>query len=151
MACSIAHEQMILPTESLRIRVAYPSDDFFVPITCIHCDEVYCMKSCPFEALVLDGSSGIIKVIDEKCTGCMLCVKACPYGGIHFIEEKKTVIKCDLCGGNPACADYCPTQAITFAPLERAAWTRIKQIASDNLWALVEKDQLRTKRKKRRK
>lgn len=149
MACSIAHEQMILPTDSLRIRVAYPSDDFFVPMTCIHCEEVYCMKSCPFEALILEGSPGIIKVIDENCTGCMLCIKACPYGGIHFVEEKKTVIKCDLCGGDPACATYCPTQAITFTPLSLETWDQMKQTAIDNLWALVEKDQLRTKRKKR--
>lgn len=151
MACSIEHEQMVLPTDSLRIRVAYPSDDFFMPMTCIHCEEIYCMKSCPFAALELDGGSGIIKVIDENCTGCMLCVKACPYGGIYFVEEKKTVIKCDLCGGNPACAIYCPTQAITFAPLDGDTWDRMKQRAVDNLWALVEKDQLRTRRRKRRK
>jgi sarcosine oxidase, subunit beta len=150
MACSIHHEQMALPVERLRIRVAYPRDDFYVPLTCIHCVEAYCMASCPFDALVIASGGAVIEVIDENCTGCMLCIKACPYGGIHYIEGKKTVVKCDLCGGSPACAVYCPTQAITFAPLCEDVWAQMKETAVDNVWALVEKEQLKTKRKRRR-
>jgi sarcosine oxidase, subunit beta len=150
MACSIHHEQMALPVDRLRIRVAYPSDEFYLPLTCIHCVEAYCMASCPVDALARAEDGGLIHVIDENCTGCMLCVKACPYGGIHYIEEKKTVVKCDLCGGSPACAVYCPTQAITFAPLADEIWAQMKETAVDNVWALVEKEQLITKRTKRR-
>lgn len=151
MACSIHHERMALPTGSLRIRVAYASDELFLPLTCIHCVEAHCLVSCPFDALVRADANGVIQVIAENCTGCMLCVKACPYGGIHYIEEKKTVVKCDLCGGRPACVAYCPTQAITFAPLADEVWAAMKETAVANVWALVAKDQLRTKRKKRRK
>lgn len=150
VACALWHDQMAHPTDSLRIRVAYPSDHFFVPITCIHCEEVHCMVSCPFDALVTEGPNGIVKVIDENCTGCMLCVRDCPYGGIHYVEEKQTVVKCDLCAGSPACATYCPTHAITFVPLDDQTWTRMKQMAVDNIWALVEMDHLRVKRKRRR-
>lgn len=151
MACSIHHEQLAAAPDRLRIRVAYPSDDFFLPLTCIHCEEVHCLKSCNFDALVLDEAAGVIHVIDENCTGCMLCVKACPYGGIHYVEDQKTVVKCDLCGGDPACAQYCPTQAITFAPLSEQTWATMKEQAEANLWALVAKDHLRTKRSRRRK
>ncbi|MFA5096856.1 MAG: 4Fe-4S binding protein, partial [Candidatus Omnitrophota bacterium] len=41
-----------------------------------------------------------IQIIIEKCTGCSLCVKACPFGAIK-IADKKAVIdlnKCNLCG-----------------------------------------------------
>jgi sarcosine oxidase, subunit beta len=150
MACSIHHDQMALPVDWLRIRVAYPTDAFYLPLTCIHCVEAHCLVSCPFDALALNVTDGTIQVIDANCTGCMLCVKACPYGGIHYIEEKKTVVKCDLCGGSPACALYCPTQAITFAPLAEDVWAGMKQTAVDNIWTLREKDQLRTKRRRRK-
>lgn len=53
-----------------------------------------------------------IKVVYDKCNGCKLCVKSCPYGAIK-IFEKKAVIKgnCTLCG---ACVQVCPEQAIVF-------------------------------------
>jgi len=132
MACSIHHEHLARPTQ-LRIKVAYASDAFYTPITCIHCEEAYCLESCGFDALERAGPGEIVRVIDEYCIGCLLCVDACPYGGITFVEEKDTVVKCDLCGGDPACAQYCPTGAITFAPLSTAAWERVKKNAVENV------------------
>ena len=51
-----------------------------------------------------------IKVILEKCTGCKLCVKACPFSAIEVVD-KKAVVKdnCNLCG---ACEEACKFQAI---------------------------------------
>jgi len=52
-----------------------------------------------------------IKVINEKCVGCKLCVKACPFGAIT-VENKLAIIdyaKCTLCG---ACFDACKFAAI---------------------------------------
>jgi Fe-S-cluster-containing hydrogenase component 2 len=43
----------------------------------------------------------------ESCKGCGLCVKACPYGGIHLHSNSKKAIVCDFCGGNPRCAEVC--------------------------------------------
>ncbi len=136
-ACSIQHEQMVRQTQ-LHIQVVSPSDDFFMPIMCIHCEEAYCMESCHFDALEFD-NNGIINVIDDNCIICMMCVEACPYGGITYVEEKDTVVKCDLCDGNPACAQYCPTDAITFGPLDEPTWDGMKEAIVENLWALVEK------------
>ncbi len=52
-----------------------------------------------------------IQIINEKCVGCSLCVKACPFGAI-IIKDKKAIIdlhKCTLCG---ACLASCKLKAI---------------------------------------
>jgi electron transfer flavoprotein alpha subunit len=52
-----------------------------------------------------------IKVLDDKCTGCKLCVKVCPFGAIE-IKDKKAIIdltKCTFCG---ACVTACKFEAI---------------------------------------
>ncbi|MDD5669225.1 MAG: 4Fe-4S binding protein, partial [Candidatus Omnitrophica bacterium] len=52
-----------------------------------------------------------IQVITEKCTGCTVCVKTCPFGAIT-VTNKKAVIdfnKCTLCG---ACVSACKFNAI---------------------------------------
>lgn len=137
MACSIHHNHLAQNTQ-LRIKVAYIDDHHFTPIPCIHCPEQHCMNACMFDALVPDGASGAIRVVDENCTACMLCVPACPYGGITFSEDKNVVIKCDLCDGDPACAQYCPTGAIRFRPLSENMMQLIKENAEANVGYLEE-------------
>jgi electron transfer flavoprotein alpha subunit len=62
-----------------------------------------------------------IQIITEKCTGCTLCVKACPFSAIA-VTNKKAVIdlhKCTLCG---ACVPPCKFKAISLdkpAPVEK--------------------------------
>ena len=52
-----------------------------------------------------------IQVIVEKCTGCTLCFKACPFGAIRMTDKKAVIDlnKCTLCG---ACKDACKFKAI---------------------------------------
>ncbi|MFA5093076.1 MAG: FAD-binding protein [Candidatus Omnitrophota bacterium] len=52
-----------------------------------------------------------IAIIIEKCTGCSLCLKACPFGAIQIINKKAVIDlhKCTLCG---ACKEACKFKAI---------------------------------------
>jgi len=52
-----------------------------------------------------------ITIFLEKCTGCTLCVKACPFGAIHMANKKAVIdmAKCTLCG---ACVEPCKFKAI---------------------------------------
>jgi len=53
----------------------------------------------------------MIEVIQEKCVGCELCLKACAYGAITINDKlaEINVDKCTLCG---ACVSACPFDAI---------------------------------------
>jgi anaerobic carbon-monoxide dehydrogenase iron sulfur subunit len=45
------------------------------------------------------------------------------------VQETGKVQKCDLCGGEPACAEACPTAAITYVD---ANWTGLDRMRA---WA----------------
>lgn len=52
-----------------------------------------------------------IRIITEKCTGCSLCLKACPFAAITIVNKKAVIelTKCTLCG---ACVQACRLKAI---------------------------------------
>ena len=56
----------------------------------------------------------IIKIDEEKCNGCGLCVKACHEGAIQMIDGKASLIRDDYCDGLGDCLPVCPTNAISF-------------------------------------
>ena len=61
--------------------------------------------------------------------GRKVCTISCPFGTINYVQETGKVQKCDLCGGDPACATACPTGAITYTD---ANWTGLNKMAA---WA----------------
>lgn len=77
-----------------------------------------------------------IAVIVEKCTGCSLCVKVCPFGAIS-ITDKKAIIdlnKCTLCG---ACKDVCKFKAILLEKAQgQCALPDIKDYKG--VWVFIE-------------
>lgn len=82
------------------------------PVSCIQCDERYCM-SCPEDALKI-GELGQVIVSPTICTGCGVCIARCPIGAIDLFKD--IVYVCDLCGGSPRCIDACTEEAILFKP-----------------------------------
>lgn len=51
-----------------------------------------------------------INIIIENCTGCKLCIRACPFGAIEVENRKAKILdNCTLCG---ACVDSCKFKAI---------------------------------------
>jgi Fe-S-cluster-containing hydrogenase component 2 len=42
----------------------------------------------------------------------------CPFGSISVDPVEDKVIKCDLCGEDPLCAQVCPTGALSFISTE---------------------------------
>jgi len=47
-----------------------------------------CIKSCPFEAITMEGK---LAVINEKCTACNQCIPACPFDAIIKTEDNEVV------------------------------------------------------------
>ncbi len=77
-----------------------------------------------------------IKVIKEKCVGCGVCVKVCPFSAI-VIKGKKAIIdldKCTLCG---ACKDACPFDAIAIVKPQAV---KANLSGYKNVWVLVERE-----------
>ncbi len=72
------------------------------------------MQACPVDAIKMNFATGAMEVNDETCVGCKVCTIACPFGTVNYNVDTGKVVKCDLCGGDPACATACPTQAITY-------------------------------------
>jgi Fe-S-cluster-containing hydrogenase component 2 len=87
------------------------------------------MDACPVGAIEVDPKTNARVINAQKCTGCMTCVKACPWAMISFNEETKKATKCDLCGGDPQCVKWCPSGAMTVAAWrDRSKDTPVRQV-----------------------
>jgi len=64
----------------------------------------------------------IIKIDEEKCNGCGLCVTACHEGAIGMVNGKAKLLRDDYCDGLGNCLPVCPTDAISFEEREAAAF-----------------------------
>ncbi len=64
----------------------------------------------------------IIKIDEDKCTGCGLCVSACHEGAIGLVDGKAKLLRDDYCDGLGNCLPACPTGAITFEEREAPAY-----------------------------
>jgi ferredoxin len=60
----------------------------------------------------------IIRIQEELCNGCGLCVNACHESAIGLIDGKAKLLRDDYCDGLGNCLPVCPTNAISFEERE---------------------------------
>jgi len=114
LACSFRHGRPQEPAVP-RIRAFdMGGEPRNVVLTCFQCDDAACVRVCPVAALSRDERTGAVVVAEERCIGCGSCVVACPFGQIEVDPRTDHAFKCDLCGGSPACAAFCPTKALEY-------------------------------------
>jgi NAD-dependent dihydropyrimidine dehydrogenase PreA subunit len=60
----------------------------------------------------------IVKIDEEKCNGCGVCVPACVEGALKIIDGKARLISEQYCDGLGACLGKCPQDAIVIEERE---------------------------------
>src|SRR3990172_1003840 len=60
----------------------------------------------------------IIKIDEEKCNGCGLCVLSCAEGAIEIVDGKARLVSEEYCDGLGACLDECPEGALIIEERE---------------------------------
>lgn len=56
----------------------------------------------------------VVRIDEEKCDGCGLCVPSCAEGAIQIVDGKARLVSETFCDGLGACLGECPNDAITI-------------------------------------
>jgi ferredoxin len=67
----------------------------------------------------------IIKINEDKCTGCGLCVPECHEGAIKIIDGKARLVNGAFCDGLGACLGECPEGALSIEERETEPFDKI--------------------------
>ena len=71
----------------------------------------------------------IIKIDEEKCTGCGECVPNCHEGALQVIDGKVRLVSELMCDGLGACIGHCPEDAITIERRDAEPYDEIAVIS----------------------
>lgn len=92
-----------------------------------------CVTACSFGAIHINSATGLPEVIEDKCTSCGACVKACPKSLIELrkkgVKSRRIFVACmnkekggiarkscaKACIGCSKCEKECPYEAISLA------------------------------------
>lgn len=119
--CAFANSGLSNMAKALKGKTIYPRirvegcDKITYAVSCRHCTDTLCVKSCISGAMHLE--DGAVCIDKSKCVGCLTCILVCPYGAVTQ-GENGVIQKCELClknaTGAPACVAGCPNRAIIY-------------------------------------
>ena len=119
--CAFANSGMKDMAQALKNKKIFPrihvegNDKITFAVSCRHCDDPMCVKSCIAGAI--SKKNGVVMIDRNKCVGCLTCILVCPYGALAPGEDG-IMQKCELCVNNscgePACVSGCPNRAIVL-------------------------------------
>ena len=135
LLCSFRHTKEVNPELARITVVKLPHKDvadvICEPVFCRQCGQ--CVKECPEGALSFAKVRGTIEVDKGKCTGCSQCVEVCPFGAIGMHPTARVPLICDLCGGDPVCAEFCPRGTIVFKEESEYKYEKAMQSVKERL------------------
>jgi len=93
----------------------------FTKAQCMHCLDPACVSVCMLGALE-KRAGGVVTYDVSRCIGCRYCQVACQFNIPKFEWESPIprIVKCEMCshrlakGGEPACCEVCPRDAVIF-------------------------------------
>ena len=123
MSCSLEKSGRINPAQSRSQLIKIEHEGSIMPAVCRHCEVPPCIPACPVDVITQDETTELVSIYTANCIGCKLCIEACPYAGPvqrPVTEGKVSNIKviCDLCRGNPVCAQICPTGTLQYITVD---------------------------------
>ena len=90
-SCVAVHADGIPRLSKSGFRVAAEANTTAKPISlvtsCYHCQTPGCMMACSYGAIRRD-PQGLIRIVEDNCVGCAMCVDACPYDVIRLTDPK---------------------------------------------------------------
>lgn len=72
--------------------------------------------------------NGAMVVNHDRCLRCKMCAIACPLGATLYDYVEDKMVKCDPCGGDPACVKLCPSGAISYQDANAANLLNVKNM-----------------------
>ena len=120
VACSLHHYENTVNPKKSRIRI-FSEEAAFYPVMAGPPNN----DECTAKNTVVIGD----KEVDE----CIICRASCPIKPLFKETDKEVLLQCDFCGDppEPACAKWCPCQAITLVDEEGKVEVKIKDVKKD--------------------